>query len=86
MIDYKTDYCKIITTDAATKKASFDAIAWMGIQAATRLVDEPILEVRKYESGTPGMQDCAVVMCSRRVLWSIPRKILEPVKTPVHKW
>ncbi len=58
MIDHKTDYCKIVTTDAATKKASFDTIAWMGLQCAERLVNEPILEVRKYKAELP---ECRIV-------------------------
>lgn len=85
MIDRKTDYCKIITTDEAARQAAWKSIAWIGDVAARRLMNEPILEVRKCQSGIEGMSDCAVVMCSRRVLWSIQRKILEPVQKPKQK-
>lgn len=70
-------YCRIKTSTPEQRTKSFKSIEWMGTQCAERLLDEKILEIRKYESGNKTMTHCAVVMCSRRVLHSIPRNILE---------
>lgn len=73
-------YCRIRTSTAEDREKSRKLILWIGSQAADRLLDEPVFEVRKFKSGNIEQTHCAVVMCTRRVLWTIPRNILERVQ------
>lgn len=72
-------HCRIRTSTPELREKARKLILWLGTQAADRLLDEPILEIRKWESGNKTMSDCAVVCCTRKVLWNIPRNILERV-------
>jgi hypothetical protein len=74
MLENKDYYCTVID-------GSLSALTnvWISKTDAERLLTET-LEVRKFESRN--MPDAAVVRCSKRILWNIPRKILIGV---VHK-
>lgn len=79
MLDNADDYCKIITTDDAARKISLNALLFVNIEKsiAEKLMTEPFLEVRKFKSNKPQMDNCAVVKCSDGTMWNIPHVILE---------
>lgn len=78
-IESNDTHCRIRTSTPELREKARKSILWLGSQAADRLLDEPILEIRKFQSGNMEMTHCAVVCCTRKVLWNIPRSILERV-------
>lgn len=78
-IDKADMHCRIRTATKEDKEKAMKLLLWLGKPAAERLLEQPIFEIRKYESGHMEMTHCAVVCCSRGILWAIPRNILERV-------
>lgn len=73
------NHCKIIQNDDATRRTALNALINVNIDKAVaeRLLTENFLQVVKFQSGKPLMDNCAVVKCGERIMWNIPRIILE---------
>lgn len=84
MLDTLDNHCKIIEMNSSEKRSCLNALLYVNIDMtiAKRLLSEKHLEVRKFKSGKPLMEDCAVVKCSEGRFWNIPREILEGVIKP----
>jgi hypothetical protein len=82
MLDNADNHCKIITGDDTVNKNSLNALINVNIDKpiALELMAEPHLEVRKFKSEKPLMDNCAVVKSKTGKLWNIPHKILERVE------
>jgi hypothetical protein len=78
MLELKDDYCKIMNTPLVTQTLAYRQLGAFGTEVQQRLINEKYLEVRKFRSAKE--DHCAVVKCSKGVMWNIPRSILEGVE------
>ncbi len=78
MLENKDNYCKIMDTPLVQKTLAYRQLGAFGTEVQQQLINEKYLEVRKFKSSKE--EHCAVVRCSKGVMYNIPRSILQGVE------